>query len=182
MIPQSNSAKFCYLPFAKISSSKVVMVWCPIGFCIAQGTMQVVYVRPVDFDLHQCKSWIVSITVRKKRILSLKVRETVTAWKVSKYEFISGPHFPVFGLNTEREMLSRPEITPYLAIFHAGSMGKPMFWTTFRLRGSLMEVFILTNLLICRHKEFILFGKLECFLKDWHSLKGWFYCGMSWTN
>ena len=25
-----------------------------------------------------------------------------TAWKVSKYEVISGPYFPVFGLNTER--------------------------------------------------------------------------------
>ena len=25
----------------------------------------------------------------------------VTVWKVSKYEFISGPYFPVFGLNTE---------------------------------------------------------------------------------
>ena len=25
-----------------------------------------------------------------------------TAWKVSKYGVISGPYFPVFGLNTER--------------------------------------------------------------------------------
>ena len=24
----------------------------------------------------------------------------VTAWKVSKYEVLSGPYFPVFGLNT----------------------------------------------------------------------------------
>ena len=26
-----------------------------------------------------------------------------TAWKVSKYVVISGPYFPVFGLNTERD-------------------------------------------------------------------------------
>ena len=25
----------------------------------------------------------------------------ITAWKVSKYVVISGPYFPVFGLNTE---------------------------------------------------------------------------------
>ena len=28
--------------------------------------------------------------------------ESYTAWKVSKYGVISGPYFPVFGLNTER--------------------------------------------------------------------------------
>ena len=30
---------------------------------------------------------------------------TFTAWKVSKYGVISGPYFPVFGLNTERYFL-----------------------------------------------------------------------------
>ena len=39
-----------------------------------------------------------------------------TAWKVSKYGVISGPHFPVFGLNTGKY---GPEITPYLDTFHA---------------------------------------------------------------
>ena len=39
-----------------------------------------------------------------------------TAWKVSKYGVISGPYFPVFGLNTGKY---RPEITPYLDTFHA---------------------------------------------------------------
>ena len=28
------------------------------------------------------------------------VDESLTAWKVSKYAVISGPYFPVFGLNT----------------------------------------------------------------------------------
>ena len=37
------------------------------------------------------------------------------AWKVSKYGVISGPYFPVFGLNTGKY---RPEITPYLDTFH----------------------------------------------------------------
>ena len=39
-----------------------------------------------------------------------------TGWKVSKYGVISGPYFPVFGLNTGKY---GPEITPYLDTFHA---------------------------------------------------------------
>ena len=53
-----------------------------------------------------------------------------TAWKVSKYGIISGPYFPVFGLNTEIYEANTsvfspnagkygPEITPYLDTFHA---------------------------------------------------------------
>ena len=38
-----------------------------------------------------------------------------TAWKVSKYEVISGPYFSVFSPNTGKY---GPEITPYLDIFH----------------------------------------------------------------
>ena len=39
-----------------------------------------------------------------------------TAWRVSKYGVISGPYFPVLGLNTAKYGL---EITPYLDNFHA---------------------------------------------------------------
>ena len=39
-----------------------------------------------------------------------------TAWKVSTYGVISGPYFPVFGLNTGKY---GPEITPYLDTFQA---------------------------------------------------------------
>ena len=39
-----------------------------------------------------------------------------TAWKVSKYGVISGPYFPVFGLNTGKY---GPEITLCLDTFHA---------------------------------------------------------------
>ena len=35
---------------------------------------------------------------------------------MSKYGVISGPYFPVFGLNTGKY---GPEITPYLNTFHA---------------------------------------------------------------
>ena len=39
-----------------------------------------------------------------------------TAGRVSKYGVISGPHFPVLGLDTGKY---GPEITPYLDTFHA---------------------------------------------------------------
>ena len=42
--------------------------------------------------------------------------ESLTAWKVSKYGVISGPYFPVFGLNTGKY---GPEITLYLDTLHA---------------------------------------------------------------
>ena len=56
-----------------------------------------------------------------------------TEWKVSKYGVISGPYFPVFGLNKEicgvnLRIQSNtgkygPEITPYLDTFNALSYG-----------------------------------------------------------
>ena len=55
--------------------------------------------------------------------------ETFTASKVSKYGVISGPFFPVFGLNIRSTPYLSvfslntgkygPEITPYLDTFHA---------------------------------------------------------------
>ena len=51
---------------------------------------------------------------------SLSVDRTMSdTWKVSKYGVISGPHFPIFGLNTGKY---GPEITTYLDIFHAVSV------------------------------------------------------------
>ena len=64
------------------------------------------------------------VTYTKKASLS----HEHTAWKVSKDGVISGPYFPVFGLNMERYEVSSvfnpnagkygPEITPYLDTFH----------------------------------------------------------------
>ena len=45
-----------------------------------------------------------------------KKSNVFTAGKVSKYGVISGPYFPVFGLNTGKQ---EPEITLYLDTFHA---------------------------------------------------------------
>ena len=39
---------------------------------------------------------------------------------MSKYGVISGPYFPIFGLNTGKY---GPEITPYLDTFHAVKAG-----------------------------------------------------------
>ena len=44
-----------------------------------------------------------------------------TAWKVSKCGVISGPYFPVFGLNTGKY---GPEITPYFDTFHTAIIDK----------------------------------------------------------
>ena len=58
---------------------------------------------------------------------------TLTAPKGSKYGVISGPYFPVFGLNMERSNLSvfspntgkyGPEINAYLDTFHAVPLKK----------------------------------------------------------
>ena len=63
-------------------------------------------------------------------------KSTLTAWKVFKYGFISGPYFLVLGLNTSEYSTSEyvwilnllfilktgkygPEINPYLDTFHA---------------------------------------------------------------
>ena len=64
----------------------------------------------------------------KLKGLPSHVLEVLIAWKVSKYEVISGPYFPVFGLNTQIYSVFNsttekygPEITPHLDTFHAVS-------------------------------------------------------------
>ena len=62
-------------------------------------------------------------------IFELRIQYPYTAWKVSKYGVISGPYFPVFGLNTERYSVSLriqsedgkigTRITPNMDTFHA---------------------------------------------------------------
>ena len=50
-----------------------------------------------------------------------------TAWKVSKYVVFSGPHFPVFGLNTERF-----RIPPYSVQLRENTDQKTLpIWTLF---------------------------------------------------
>ena len=76
---------------------------------------------------------------------------THTAWKVSKYGVISGPYFPVFGLNTEiYEVNLRiqsgkygPEISPYLGTFHA-----VLYTSYIRL---ILDVYLLRLLIWCKY-------------------------------
>ena len=49
------------------------------------------------------------------KLLSHYVR-TFTAWKVSKYGVFSGPHFPVFGLNSEIYSVNLPTQSEYRKI------------------------------------------------------------------
>ena len=49
--------------------------------------------------------------------------ERHTAWKVSKYEIVSGPYFPVFSQNAGKY---GPEKTPYLDTFHAVTKLNPI--------------------------------------------------------
>ena len=56
-----------------------------------------------------------------KEIKYEEFQELHTTWKVSNYGVISGPYFPVFGLNTGKYW---PEITPYLDTFLA--VGAPL--------------------------------------------------------
>ena len=56
---------------------------------------------------------------------TIRATYSATAWKVSKYGVISGPYFPVFGLNAEIYGVNNSvrnngtEITPYSDTFHA---------------------------------------------------------------
>ena len=58
-------------------------------------------------------------------MLKASIRDLSTSRKVPKYRVISGPNFPVLGLNTEwvirieaKYRKYGPEITPYLNTFH----------------------------------------------------------------
>ena len=63
-----------------------------------------------------CVGWANSWRLSTVSTQHADLQDTNTAWKVSKYGVISGPYFPVFGLNTAKY---GPEITPYLENFHA---------------------------------------------------------------
>ena len=54
--------------------------------------------------------------IQQQSPLTPQFPNATTALKVSKYGVISGPYFPVFGLNTGKY---GPEMTPYLDTFHA---------------------------------------------------------------
>ena len=67
---------------------------------------------------HEMLLWCCYITEETLRCKN-KVAKIITAWKVSIYGVISGPYFPVFGLNTEIYSVfghfSRAEINPVIS-------------------------------------------------------------------
>ena len=77
-----------------------------------------------------------------------------TAWKVSKYGVISGPYFPVFGLNTGEYGSG---ITPYLDTFHAvedlsfSRQKWPIFPKYFFFRNPLIN--LVSFIHVCLHSK-----------------------------
>ena len=67
---------------------------------------------------------LIMIKVSESSLICWK-KETFTVWKVSKYRVISGPYFPVFGLNTRTY---GPEETQYLDTFHVVFYWKNYHW------------------------------------------------------
>ena len=75
--------------------------------------------------------------------VSIKLFEHHTVWKLSKYEVISGPYFPVFRLNAGKY---GPEMTPYLDTFHAVSS---IYYHTLSFRLVLLTFTVDSNMFIC---------------------------------
>ena len=65
---------------------------------------------------------------RKFQSSSPNLRSVTRHEKCPKYRLISGPHFPIFGLNTGKY---GPEITPYLDTFYAVSGSGSTIFSSF---------------------------------------------------
>ena len=74
----------------------------------------------------------------------LETAKCNTAWKVSKYEVISGPYFPVFGLNTE----IYSEITPHLDTFYAAQVNSGYITISLQYRSHWKCCFVIFGSLI----------------------------------
>ena len=82
-----------------------------------------------------------------EKALQLAVTVAVTVWKVSKYGVISGPHFPIFGLNTEiyktTYVKSHAKIKQYSKITYLGSEFEE------NLSGEAMALKVIIRLMAC---------------------------------
>ena len=62
----------------------------------------------------------------------MEILKNAFVWKLSKYGVLSGPYFPIFGLNTEIYGVNtwkyRPEKTPYLDTFLAVEYEYKQMW------------------------------------------------------
>ena len=70
-----------------------------------------------------------------------------TAWKVSKYGVISGPYFPVFGLNTEIYGLNLRVQSEYRKIRTRNNSGSGHFSRSVCIHRMVDSVFIWKNIL-----------------------------------
>ena len=82
------------------------------------------------FIIHYFEKW--------SNRLNFKCSYLVTAWEVSKCGVISGPYFPVFGLNTK---IYGPEIIPYLDTFHAVCIIEYTVWYKKVTRSGLFSTY-----------------------------------------
>ena len=105
----SNSLKALFQKFYLVYFLTLCFIFCSRFFCF-----QILITITNEIRITAVNVLIYYIQLRN--ILASLYNRLVTAWKVSKYGVISGPYFPVFGLNTGKY---GPEITPYLDTFHA---------------------------------------------------------------
>ena len=105
----SNSLKALFQKFYLVYFLTLSFIFCSRFFCF-----QILITITNEIRITAVNVLIYYIQLRN--ILASLYNRLVTAWKVSKYGVISGPYFPVFGLNTGKY---GPEITPYLDTFHA---------------------------------------------------------------
>ena len=105
----SSSLKALFQKFYLVYFLTLCFIFCSRFFCF-----QILITITNEIRITAVNVLIYYIQLRN--ILASLYNRLVTAWKVSKYGVISGPYFPVFGLNTGKY---GPEITPYLDTFHA---------------------------------------------------------------
>ena len=70
------------------------------------NSVDMTLIRPIRNEeqvVQQCQDLLgkLSAFMKKKTQLIYCLAGTAAAWKVFKYGVLSGPYFPVFGLNTE---------------------------------------------------------------------------------
>ena len=92
--------------FRKITISNFQKTWSNLHLCIKGSIKSVFFICPsvcLSVHLRSIFLRIYSVGFFCTRIFAMytKVTKLDTAWKVSKYGVISGPYFPVYGLNTE---------------------------------------------------------------------------------
>ena len=129
--------EFCYFKGACKCQNLITSFIIPLGVLYLLVIMLHQY--KISVEHHWCwmnrikfkvlKTYLESLFLSQNLIrgylFQFQLRNGLTAWKASQYGVISGPYFPVFGMNTEIYGVNLhiqsygPEIKPYLDIIHA---------------------------------------------------------------